>query len=213
MKNFLKKLQNPIIFQVLMSVFLIALVSGGLFYYLKIMQNRVLIENSVVTVPTIPITSITTGKLRSVSVVEGQKIKKGDVVAVVGSELLRAYDDGVIVETSKLIGATIAPGTPIAKIVNVNEMRIDGTIDENKGLNKITLGQVVSFTVDALPGKIFWGYVDEVAPSAKQTSMTFSISSERPVQQFEVYARFDANAQPEIKNGMSAKMTVFTAPY
>jgi len=98
-------------------------------------------------------------------------------------------------------------------MLNPQEMRIAGTIDEDKGLNMIKIGQAVSFTIDALPGKTFWGYVDEVSPSAKQTQISFSISSERPTQQFVIYARFNAGSYPEIKNGMSAKMVVYTRTY
>jgi multidrug resistance efflux pump len=89
-------------------------------------------------------------------------------------------------------------------------MRVAGTIDENKGLDKIHVGQVASFTVDAYPGKKFWGYVDEISQTANQTQASFSISSTRPTQQFTVYVRFNANDYPELKNGMSAKMVVFT---
>jgi multidrug resistance efflux pump len=77
-------------------------------------------------------------------------------------------------------------------------------------LDQIKVGQVVSFTIDAFPGKTYWGYVDEVAPTAKTSQLSFSISSERPTQQFIVYARFNSAKYPEIKNGMSAKMTVYT---
>jgi hypothetical protein len=89
-------------------------------------------------------------------------------------------------------------------------MRIAGTIDENKGLDKVKIGQVVAFTVDALPNQTFWGYVDEIGVTSKQTALQFSVSSERPTQQFLIYARFNAYKYPQIKNGMSAKMTVYT---
>jgi len=210
MKKFIEQLKNPVVSAVLMIIVIVGLVLGGTFFYLKGMKGRISIENSLVNIPIIPVVPTTAGKLKTVSVIEGQKVKKGDALAVVGSEIVRSYDDGIVIETSKLIGSLVSPQTPIIKIVDPNETRISGSIDENKGLDKIRLGQVASFTVDALPGKTFWGYVDEVAPSAKQTSLSFSISSERPVQQFEVFVRFDANTYTEIKNGMSAKMIVFT---
>jgi multidrug resistance efflux pump len=108
------------------------------------------------------------------------------------------------------LGSSAGPTNPVVQIINPNDMRIAGTIDENKGLSDIHVGQVASFTVDALPGQNFWGYVDEISPSAKTTALSFSISSERPTQQFVVYVRYDANKYPEIKNGMSAKLTIYT---
>jgi multidrug resistance efflux pump len=210
MKNLITKLKNPFVTSIITVLLLVGLIVGGMFFYFKEMQGRIKIENSLVNTTIIPIVPTTVGKLRTVLVVEGQKVKKGDALAEVGSEVVRAFSDGIIIETNKQIGATVSQQTPIVKMINPNEMRINGTIDENKGLNQLKVGQVVSFTVDALPGKLFWGFIDEIAPTAKQTSMAFSISSERPTQQFEVFTRFNASAYPEIKNGMSAKMVVYT---
>jgi multidrug resistance efflux pump len=210
MKNLIAKLKNPLVSSIITILLIVGLTVLGMFYYFKEVQGRVKIENSLVNTTIIPIAPTTAGKLRKVTVTEGQKVKKGDGLAEVGSEVVRAYSDGIIIETNKQIGATVSSQTPVVKIINPNEMRINGTIDENKGLNQLKIGQVASFTIDAIPGKLFWGFIDEIAPTAKQTSMTFSISSERPTQQFEVFARFNASQYPEIKNGMSAKMVVYT---
>lgn len=209
MKKILAKFNNPKVIKTLTVLVIFFSVVGMVFFYLKTKQ-RIAIENSVVSSVIIPLSSSLPGKLKTITAIEGQKVKKGDAVAVVGTEIIRSYTDGIVVETNKQIGAFVSPQTPIVKMISTNEMRIDGTIDENKGLNQMKVGQVASFTIDALPGKIFWGYVDEIAQSAKQTQAAFSISSERPTQQFEIYARFDANSYPEIKNGMSSKMTVYT---
>jgi len=211
MKKIIEKLKNSKVSAVLIIFAIVGLTFLGSFFYLKEIQNRVKIENSLVNAPVVPIAPTVPGKLQKILVSEGQKVKKGDILAIVGSETLRAYNDGIVLETNKLIGSLITSQTPVVKMINPNEMRIIGALDENKGLNKIKVGQVASFTIDALPGNTFWGYVDEVAQTAKQTSLSFSISSERPTQQFEISVRFDANKYPEIKNGMSAKMIVFTA--
>ncbi|NTU47154.1 HlyD family efflux transporter periplasmic adaptor subunit [Candidatus Roizmanbacteria bacterium] len=209
MKNILKKLKNPKIFRPLLVVLISTGIVTGLFFYFK-MVNRVSIENSTVSAPIITISPTTAGTLKQVFVVEGQTVKKGDALAAVGSEILYAYTGGIITATNKQFGSIASAQTAVVTMINSSEMRIDGSLDENKGLRDVKIGQPVSFTVDALPGKTFWGYVDEVASTAKQTQAAFSISSERPTQQFEVYARFDASHNPEIKNGMSAKMTVYT---
>lgn len=115
----------------------------------------------------------------------------------------------MIVKASDMIGSIISSQNPVVSLIQLPDLRVDGTIDENKGLNDIKVGQVASFTVDAFPGEIYWGFVDEISPTAKQTQLTFSISSERPTQQFDVFVKFDPRLYPEIKNGMSAKLTVF----
>ena len=210
MKKILRAIKNPIAAKIFLVLFIVISVMGSTLFFLKTNQ-RISIENSVISSPLIPLSTSLPGKLKTMNAIEGSKVKKGDALAIVGTEIIRPYTDGVVVETNKQIGAFVSPQIPIVKMINTNEMRVDGTIDENKGLNQIKIGQVVSFTIDALPEEKFWGYVDEIAESAKQTGATFSISSERPTQQFEIFARFDATAYPKIKNGMSAKMTVYTS--
>ena len=209
MKNIINKFKNPLVIRILILFIVASIIGGGIFFFLK-KEGRVSIEDSLVDTPIIPIAPTVPGKLTNIYVIEGQKVKEGDALAVVGSEVLRAYADGIITQTNKQFGSLISGQNPPIQMINPNEMRISGTIDENKGLNKIKVSQVVSFTIDALPGKTFWGFVDEISPSAKQTQLTFSISSTRPTQQFIVYSRFNSLVYPEIKNGMSAKMTVFT---
>lgn len=209
MKNILSKIKKSKRIQIILSIIVLVLVIGGGIFYL-VTNNRVFIDNSLVSVPISSITPTNGGILKKVYVVEGQHVQKGDALALVGSETLYAYTNGIITMVNQQIGGNITSQTPVIQMVNSADMRIDGVIDENKGLDQIKVGQPVSFTVDALPGKTFWGYVDEVAPTAHQTQLSFSISSERPTQQFDVYARFDASSNPDIKNGMSAKMTIFT---
>ncbi|HVZ11653.1 MAG TPA: efflux RND transporter periplasmic adaptor subunit [Patescibacteria group bacterium] len=208
MKNLIGKIRKPENLRKLAAVILVVLIVGAYMFFQK-SRDRVQIDDSLISAPTISISPSSGGKLTSLPAVEGHYVKAGDTLAVVGSETIRAQTDGLIISANNQVGGNVAPSAPIIQMIKTTDMRIAGTIDENKGLDDIKIGQVVSFTVDALPGKTFWGYVDEISPTAKQTQAAFSISSERPTQQFQVYARFDSSAYPQIKNGMSAKMTVY----
>lgn len=185
-------------------------VSGSLVYEKRV--SRVSIDNSLVYAPVSNIAPATAGILKHLFVYEGEYISKGQAIASVGDQTIYAGSDGVIIKADDALGSIISSQNPVAQMIDPDNLRIDGTIDENKGLDKIKIGQVASFTVDALPGLTFWGYVDEISPTAKQTQQAFSISSERPTQQFDVYVKFDAQAYPEIKNGMSSKLIVYTRP-
>ncbi len=66
------------------------------------------------------------------------------------------------------------------------------------------------FTVDAFGGQTFTGVIDEVAPTSNQSGIVFNISNQRQVQQFDVKARFDTTAYPQLRNGMSARMWIYT---
>lgn len=190
---------------------IISLFIIGAFYYYKTTENRIFIDDSQVNANIITVLPTIGGRLYETDAVEGKMIKKGDIIAVVGSETIRSTTDGLVVMANNQIGGSLTSQTPVAGLIDPSQMRVVGTIDENKGLDKLKVGQVASFTVDAFPGQTFWGYVDEIGPTAKQTQLSFSISSERPTQQFNVYVRFPAEKYPQIKNGMSARLTIFTA--
>ena len=209
LKNLIKKIRNPKIMRVIVILGVAIVLIGGFVFYEKL-RNRVNIEDSLVSAPIITISPVSPGTLLDMRVYDGEKVGKGDTLAIVGTQSLNAYQDGFIVGTNRAIGSLVSAQTPVVQMINASDMRIAGTIDENKGLNEIKIGQTVSFTVDALPGQTFWGYVDEVSQTAKQTQLQFSVSSERPTQQFVIYAKYDALKYPQIKNGMSVKMTVYT---
>jgi len=192
------------------AAILAILVITACYYFFQKTQGRISVDNSLVSAPLINIAPSAAGKLMELDATEGHNVKTGDVLAVVGTETIRAQNDGLVVSAANQVGGNVSPASPLIQMIRTQDLRLTGTIDENKGLNQIKVGQTISFTVDALPGKTFWGYVDEIAPMAKQAQLAFSISSERPTQQFQIFARFDSNSSPQIKNGMSAKMTVFT---
>ncbi len=192
------------------GIILLLILFIGAYFFFLMMTGRVFIDNSLIQAPIITVSPSTAGKVQEMDVKEGQTVQTGDTLAVVGSETLRADTDGLIISASDLTGSTVSPQTPLIQMIRPVNMRVTGTIDENKGLDQIRVGQVVSFTVDALPGKTFWGYIDEISPSANTQVFSFSTSTERPTQQFTIYAKFDSTLYPVIKNGMSAKMVVYT---
>jgi multidrug resistance efflux pump len=209
MNKIIQKIKNPKVLRIVIGIIVVIIVVG-ITLYIESTKDRIKIDNSLIQAPVITVSPVSAGILRELDAREGHEVKKGDVLAVVGSETIRAQNDGLIVASNNLVGGSITQATPLIQMIQTQDLRVVGTLDENKGLDKLAVGQVVSFTVDALPGKTYWGYIDEIAPTAKQTQAAFSISSERPTQQFQVYARFNTAQFPQIKNGMSAKMKVFT---
>lgn len=209
MGKLFSKLKDPKIRRIVILVVVGCLLIGGIFAYL-LLANRVFIDDSLVQAPLISIAPDQASQLLETDVYEGEYVKRGDQLAVTDTQILRAQTDGEIVMANQQIGSIVSATDPVIQMIQLSDLRVVGTLDENKGLDNVHVGQVVSFTVDALPGKTFWGYVDEISPTAVQTALSFSISTERPTQEFYVYARFNASDYPQILNGMSAKMTVFT---
>lgn len=205
----MKKIFKSKKFAVIATLLIIILIIGSYIFYQKT-KERIFIDKSLIQSPIINVAPTQAGKVQEIDVKEGEKVLSGDTLAVVGSETLRAQTDGLIISANDLTGSTVNQATPLIQMIRPINLRVVGTIDEDKGLSDIKVGQVVSFTVDALPGKTFWGYIDEISPSANIPTFSFSTASERPTQQFSVYAKFNTVIYPDIKNGMSAKMVIYT---
>jgi multidrug resistance efflux pump len=192
------------------GIIFVLLILLGSYVYFQRTTERVFIDNSLIQAPVLTISPSSAGKVQEIDVKEGQAVQTGDTLAVVGSETLRADTDGLIISASDLTGSVVNQQTQLIQMIRPVNLRVVGKIDENKGLKDIRVGQTVSFTVDALPRNTYWGYIDEISPSALAPAFSFSTSSERATQQFTVYAKFDSSLYPLIKNGMSAKMAVYT---
>ncbi|MDB5239361.1 MAG: putative secretion protein [Candidatus Parcubacteria bacterium] len=188
-------------------IVIVLLLAGGIAY--KSLSARVAIDNSIISAPVIAIGPQTAGILQTVYVKPGDIVTAGQTLAAVGTETLTSKINGVIIETKNTPGQVFASGSSVVSMIDPLELRVVGTLDENKGLSRIKVGDPVSFTVDAFGSISYVGIVDEISPTSKDTSVIFSISDKRPTRQFDIKVRYDAAAHPEFRNGMSAKMKVF----
>ena len=188
---------------IVITVFLV------IFIFWRILSNQIKIENSFVDAPIINLSPTMTGILGEIYVNVGQEISPNTEVAKVGNEIIMSKVGGIIVLVNHQEGQVFAPGSPVVSMINPEEERIVGKIDENKGLSDIEVGQVVTFTVDAFGNKKFQGIVEEISPVSDQSGVVFSISDKRETKQFDVKIRFDTKAHPEFKQGMSAKITIY----
>lgn len=190
-------------------VALVLIIVGGLLYW-QMSSTRVSIDTSKIVAPIIDLSPTNPGQLQEIYVHEGDTVPAYTPVAKVGDEIIKTQVAGEIISVQNNIGKSFNPGQAVVSMIEPGSLRVVGTIDENKGLDKIHVGQLASFTVDAFGSKQYQGVVDEVSPSSNQTDVVFNISNARQIQQFNVKVRFDASQNPEIKNGMSAKLTIFT---
>lgn len=189
-------------------VVIFGLLAGFLFWQAE--KDTVFIENSDLEAPIINLSPTMPGTLNALYVKEGDWVLPGGQVALVGSQIISANDGGIVSYAPNVLGAYFAPGQIVASIVNVQEMKAVGQVEETKGLENIIAGQRATFTVDAFPGKIYEGMVDQVSPTSSDVGIAFSISDKRPTKKFNVKLKFDVAGYPELKSGMSAKITVYT---
>ena len=194
------------------SIISFVVIFGILFLFLfwQTNKNTILIENSSLEAPIINISSTVPGILNEIYVEEGDTVLANSQVALVGSQILSTKNAGLVVDAPKVLGTYFVPGQKVVSIVNTEEMKVVGSIEETKGLKDIKKGQRATFTVDAFSGKKYEGIVDEVSPVSNDNSVVFSISDKRPVKKFDVKVSFNVSLYPELKSGMSAKITVHT---
>ncbi len=194
--------------QSLVGIIVIVLLLGGALVW-KSLSSHVSIDKSQITAPTITIGPEASGILAEVYVKPGDTVTVDEPVARVGSEVLTAKVAGTIITTQDTPGQVFAPGAPVVTMINPTALRVVGTIEEDKGLSDLKVGQTVTFTVDAYGGQKFTGVIDEISPTSNDSGVAFTISDQRETKNFTVKARYDIAAHPEFKNGMSAKMTVY----
>ncbi len=195
----------------ILAALILVIVGGGsaVAAYVAASSKTVFTDQASIQAPVIQLSATTGGPLRALNVQAGQTVAPDTVVAQVGVELIKATQGGLVIATHGDVGDQVAPGSPVVEMIDPSSMRVVGRIDENKGLNRIHVGDPVAFTVDAFGSKQFVGVIDEVAPTSDQSGVVFNISDQRQVQQFSIKARFDTAAYPELKNGMSARLWVY----
>ena len=200
-------LRKPIV-RSLIGIAVVFLLLGG-FLFWKIEHGTVFIENSEISAPIISLSASVPGTLNALYVKEGDVVAANTPVAMVGTDIVTSEQDGLVINIANHIGEFFNPGQAIVSMIHPEDLRVVGTIDENKGLSDIRVGQKATFTVDAFGGKVYVGTVDSISQTADDTGVVFSISDKRPTKQFDVKVRFNAADYPELKNGMSAKITVY----
>jgi len=193
------------------AAFLIVVVGGGIaiLAYLGVSNKTVYIEKAAVQAPEVALAPTVSGELRHTYVKVGDVIAPNTVVAQVGVELIKSTSGGLVVDARTDEGATINAGTAVVTTVDPSQLRVVGSVEEDKGLTDIKVGAPATFTVDAFGSRKFMGVVSEISPTAQSGDVVFSVSDKRKEQNFDVKVAFDVSANPELKNGMSAKLWVY----
>ena len=179
------------------------------FIYWRITSQRVAVDTASIVAPEIDLAPSSPGILEAVYVNEGDTVPANMTVARVGDQLIQTKVAGIIVSVPETIGAQATPGKAVVTMIDPTQLRVVGKVAEDKGLDRIQVGDTVVFTVDAFGSYQYSAVVDEISPTSEQSQIVFNISDQRQEQQFDVKARFDTGAYPELKNGMSARMWIY----
>ena len=150
------------------------------------------------------------GKLIENKVKEGDKVKKGDVLALIDrDEVGFKFEeapvispiDGIVGRIDLDRGTHIRPvsnmssGTPVALVVDMDAMRVRINVIE-RDFPKIKKGQRAEIRVDAYPGEIFIGEVDFIRQVIDIVSRTATVEIDI------------SNPRHRLKSGMFARVEI-----
>lgn len=83
--------------------------------------------------------------------------------------VVRAPFDGRIAERLVEPGQSVAPGTPLLKIVNLELMELEAMIPD-ADMTAVRVGQIVDFRVEGYPDRLFGGRIVRINPAARAGS-------------------------------------------
>ncbi|HSD12667.1 MAG TPA: HlyD family efflux transporter periplasmic adaptor subunit [Patescibacteria group bacterium] len=184
-------------------------VLAAAFLYARSAGARISFDKAQIAAPAIDLAPQGAGVLEELYVREGDTVPANAPVARVGGELVKTKVAGEIIGVKDGIGSLFNRGQAVVTMIDRNDLRVVVRVAEDKGLKDLRVGQLAWFTVDAFGSRRFAGTVDEISPTSREGGLVFSISDKRETREFDVKVRFDADAHPELKNGMSAKVSVY----
>jgi multidrug efflux pump subunit AcrA (membrane-fusion protein) len=167
-------------------------------------ENRLTVPSTIdpweqVTVfPKIP------GKLVKKIAQEGQIVTKDDVIALVNrDEIGQVNEDygvtatisGVVAKVMLDEGSTVTPATPIAVIVNLDNVKTIANVIEFE-IGEIQPGMRAAVIVPAYPNRTFSGFVSNILPLVDPISHTAKVEVKIP------------NPNHQLKPGMSANVMI-----
>jgi len=114
---------------------------------------------------------ISTQKQQARAALEQAKAERDMAQLNVGYTELRAPVDGVIGNRRARVGAYAAAGTQLLSVVPATGLWVDANFKEDQ-LQHMHPGQAVTIEADVLPGQVFHGHLDSLAPA---TGSQFSV--------------------------------------
>jgi len=181
----------------------------GLVVYLANSQGKIYVEKSEVSAPLITLSAPSPGIIDKIFVREGDTVPAETIVAQVAGNPIKTKVSGSIIFVQNTPGQSASQATPIVQMIDPNELRIIGHIEEDKGLSEIKPGQRVLFTVDAFGNKKYEGVVESISPASRQSDIVFSISDKRQEKEFDIKVKYPIYSYSELRQGMSAKMWIY----
>lgn len=169
-------------------------------------RDYLALSGDIVSGSTVDAYSDVAGKVTKLYVSVGQRVEKDDPLAEVdpsrpgmtfNTGVVRAPITGTVVALSAQLGMTISQAVPVARLAGAGSLEVRTYVAE-RFISKMRLGLPVELTLDAYPGRTFYGRIRELSPTVDPVSRTMDVRA--TVQ----------NENSALKAGMFAKVKIIT---
>ncbi|HYJ04535.1 MAG TPA: efflux RND transporter periplasmic adaptor subunit [Chthoniobacterales bacterium] len=152
------------------------------------------------------VTSRIPGRVVDIKAMEGQAVKKGEVLIEIESRQVgnppprvqySAPIDGVVTDRDVVLNDSIEPDKHLLEIVDMSELYAEGRIFEGQ-IAQVKAGQKVRVTVESFPGETFTGSIDLIGGALEPETRTLKI-----------WARV-ANPEGRLRPNMRATLNIVT---
>lgn len=173
---------------------LLALLGGlGIWAYYREQDARyVSTDNARVMADLVPVAPEISGRLLALRVRPGDRVQAGAVLGEVSTEalaqtaqanpqalpqaapivarraLLLAPISGTVVQTGASVGQLVGAGQAVLYLADLDQAYVSANVDEGS-VHRLRLGDRVEVWVDALPGRVLSGVVEEIGEAAAST--------------------------------------------
>jgi membrane fusion protein, heavy metal efflux system len=129
------------------------------------------------------VTSRIPGRVVEIKAMEGQTVKKGELLIEIESRQVgdppprvqyAAPIDGVVTDRDVVLNDAIEPDKHLLEIVDMSELYAEGRIFEGQ-IAQVKAGQKVRVTVESFPGETFTGTIDLVGGALEPETRTLKI--------------------------------------
>lgn len=169
-------------------------------------RDYLALSGDIVSSTTVDAYSDVAGKVTKLFVSVGQRVQKDDPLAEVDPSrpgmtfnpgVVKAPISGTIVALPAQLGMTISQAVPVARLAGAGSIEARTYVAE-RFISKMKVGLPVELTLDAYPGRTFYGRVRELSPTVDPISRTMEVR---------IAVQNEAAA---LKSGMFAKIKIIT---
>lgn len=169
-------------------------------------RDYLALSGDIVSGTTVDAYSDVAGKVTKLYVSVGQRVEKDEPLAEVdpsrpgmtfNTGVVKAPISGTVIALPAQLGMTISQAVPVARLAGAESLEARAFVAE-RFISKMKVGLPVELTLDAYPGRTFYGRVRELSPTVDPVSRTMEVR---------ITVKNEDNA---LKTGMFAKIKIIT---